>query len=104
MYIFAVEFKLHTCMHMYVIHNYLSFLYVYYLEKDVVGHFLIYLYELQKPPPKSDWLVKRKEVRKIFAEFLNLPKNDKIRTRIGQNPGGKVCMSVLTRLTLTNEC
>ncbi|XP_011206907.2 putative helicase MOV-10 isoform X2 [Bactrocera dorsalis] len=59
-------------------------------EKDVVGQFLKYLYELQKPNPKSDWLIKRKEVRKSFVEFLNLPKNDKLCRRIGRDPAGKI--------------
>ncbi|XP_050325111.1 putative helicase MOV-10 isoform X2 [Bactrocera neohumeralis] len=58
--------------------------------EDVIGQFLIYLYELQEPYPKSNWLIKRKEVRKSFVKFLNLPKNDKICHRIGKDPAGKI--------------
>lgn len=63
----------------------------FYLEKEVIGQFLMHLCGQKEDEPKTDWIIKKKDVRKLFDNFLNLPGNVKIRERLGRNPVGMVC-------------
>ncbi|XP_054090988.1 putative helicase mov-10-B.1 isoform X2 [Zeugodacus cucurbitae] len=59
-------------------------------EKEVIGQFLMYLYGRQEVKPETDWILKKKEARRVFEEFLNLSKNVKMRQRIGKSPVAKI--------------
>ncbi|XP_067626316.1 putative helicase mov-10-B.1 [Eurosta solidaginis] len=51
-------------------------------EKEVIGQFLMFLYERQKKKPSTDWSINKQEVRLEFRKFIDLPRNGSLRKRI----------------------